>query len=508
MNTISLAGIGAAIAARAAALPSPTGRIENHTFDEMNIGDGAHLSRTLQAEDIQIFAAMSGDVNPAHVDPEFARHTQFHGVIAHGMWGAALISTVIGTEFPGPGTIYMGQTLRFERPVHVGDTLSVQVAVTAMDPSNHHVSLDCRCTNQHGAAVITGNALVLAPTEKISRPRMAMPALHLVDKSLRYRQLLGLTVGQEPIMVAVVHPCSDDTLRGAVEAAQMGLIVPILIGPLDRLREVAAHALLDISSYRLVDAPNSAAAAAIAVSMARRNEVQALMKGSLPVQTLLTQVLAPEGGLGTGRCLSHVHVLDVPSHAKPLLISDAVVQVEPDLAAKRDIVRNAIDLAHALGIARPCVAILAAIETVDPHMRSTLDAAALCKMAERGQITGGIVDGPLAIDNAISPQAPLSAGLGSPVAGHADILIAPDLEVASMLVKQLVSLADAQVAGLLVGATVPVILNNPADGAVSRTASCALAILMVKARAGAQTNATAPAATVSTASTTLTPTPS
>ena len=484
MNTISLASIGAAIAARAAASASPLGLIENHTFDELTLGDGAHLSRTLKAEDIQIFAAMSGDVNPAHVDPEFARHTQFHGVIAHGMWGAALISTVIGTEFPGPGTIYMGQTLRFERPVHVGDTLGVQVTVTAMDPANHHVTLDCRCTNQHGAAVITGSALVLAPTEKISRPRMPTQALHLVDKSLRYQQLLGLTVGQEAIVVAVVHPCTEDALRAAIEAAQMGLIVPTLVGPLGRMQAVAAQAGLDISAYRWVDAPHAEAAAALAVAMAQRHEVQALMRGSLDTSTLLAAVCAPGGGLRTERCLSHVHVLDVPAHAKPLLVSDGVVQATPDLAAKRDIVCNAIALAQAMGMVQPRVAILAAVQTVDPQVRSTVDAAALCKMADRGQITGGIVDGPLAFDSAISQRALAGEGIGSPVAGQADILIAPDLESASMLVQQLRCLADAQVAGLVMGAVVPVLVDAPTDGVVSRTASCALAVLVVKARAG------------------------
>jgi phosphate acetyltransferase len=461
---------------------TPIDMIENHTFAEMRVGDSAQLSRTLKAEDIQLFAAMSGDVNPAHMDPEYARSTQFHGVIAHGMWGAALISTVLGTQYPGPGTIYLGQSLRFLRPLHVGDTLDVRLTVAAMDEKNHHVTMDCRCTDQHGAEVITGSALVLAPLDKVRRERLQPMQVRLTDKALRYRQLLAATHGLEPITVAAVHPCSDESLRGAIEAAREGLIVPILVGPEEKIRALAALADIDLAGVRLVHAPHSHAAAATAVAMAHNGEVQALMKGSLHTDELMAEVLKETGGLRTERRVSHVYVLDVPSYPKPLLISDAAINVEPDLQAKRDIVRNAIDLAHAIGIARPKVAILAAVEMVNPSMRSTLDAAALCKMADRGQITGGIVDGPLAFDNAISAKAAKDKGIVSSVAGDADILIAPDLEAGNMIAKQLQYLADAQVAGLVLGARVPLILTSRADGVLSRIASCALALLVVKAK--------------------------
>lgn len=461
---------------------TPIDMIENHTFDEMRVGDNAQLSRTLKAEDIQLFAAMSGDVNPAHMDPEYARSTQFHGVIAHGMWGAALISTVLGTQYPGPGTIYLSQSLRFLQPLHVGDTLDVRLTVTAMDEKNHHVTMDCRCTDQRGAEVITGSALVLAPLEKVLRERLQPMQVRLTDKTLRYRQLLAATQGLEPIYVAVVHPCSEESLLSAIEAARAGLILPILVGPGEKIRALAAHAEIDLAGYRLVHAPHSHAAAALAVAMARNGEVQALMKGSLHTDELMTEVLKETCGLRTERRVSHVYVLDVPSYPKPLLISDAAINVEPDLQAKRDIVRNAIDLAHAIGIARPKVAILAAVEMVNPSMRSTLDAAALCKMADRGQITGGIVDGPLAFDNAISVKAAKDKGIVSSVAGDADILIAPDLEAGNMIAKQLQYLADAQIAGLVLGARVPLILTSRADGVPSRIASCALALLLVKAK--------------------------
>ncbi|HSI56997.1 MAG TPA: bifunctional enoyl-CoA hydratase/phosphate acetyltransferase [Ideonella sp.] len=465
----------------------PLDMIENHTFDEIRVGDTACLGRTLKAEDIQLFAAMSGDVNPAHVDPAYADSTPFHGIIAHGMWGAALISTVLGTEYPGPGAIYLGQSLRFLEPVHIGDTLEVRVTVSAKDAQNHQVTLDCTCTNQEGVAAIAGSALVRAPTEKIRRPRLAPLQVRLRDKTLRYRQLLARAEGLAPITMAVVHPCSEDALRGAIDAAQMGLIVPILVGPETRIRALAAGAGIELGATRIAAAPHSHAAAALAVQMARSGEVQALMKGSLHTDELMAEVLSASAGLRTDRRVSHVYLLDVPSYPKPLLISDAAINIEPDLAAKRDIVQNAIDLAQAIGIAQPRVAILAAVETVNANMRSTLDAAALCKMADRGQIGGGIVDGPLAFDNAISAQAAKDKGIVSPVAGQADILIAPDLEAGNMIAKQLQYLADAQAAGLVMGARVPLVLTSRADGPMARIASCALALLAVQAKAGAAT---------------------
>jgi phosphotransacetylase/acyl dehydratase len=460
----------------------PADMLENRTFAEIRVGDSAQLSRTLKAEDIQLFAAMSGDVNPAHVDAEYARSTQFHGIIAHGMWGAALISTVLGTEYPGPGTIYLGQTLNFLRPVHVGDTLQVRLTVTGKDAENHHVTLDCQCTDQQGLAAITGSALVRAPTEKVRRPRQAPMQVRLRDQTLGYRQLLALCAGLSPIAVAVVHPCSEDALRGALEAAALKLIVPVLIGPEARIRAIGAQAGIALGDCRIIDTPHSHAAATLAVAMARRGEVAALMKGSLHTDELMEEIVKAASGLRTDRRISHVMVLDVPSYPKPLLISDAAINLDPDLDTKRDIVRNAVDLAHALGIALPKVAILAAVETVNAKMRSTLDAAALCKMADRGQITGCVVDGPLAFDNAVSAEAAEDKGIRSPVAGTADILIAPDLEAANMIAKQLQYLADAQAAGLVMGASVPVILTSRADHGMSRVASCALALRVLYAR--------------------------
>jgi len=463
----------------------PPDIIENHTFDEISIADSACLTRTLTAEDIQLFATMSGDVNPAHLDPEYANATQFRGIIGHGMWGGALISTVLGTDYPGPGTIYLSQNLSFLKPVRVGDTIEVRVTVAAKDERNRRVTLDCVCTNQNGAQVITGSAVVMAPREKVRRARPATLQVRLTDKTLRYRQLLSAAKDMPTISVAVVYPCSPDALRGALEAAAIQLITPVLVGPEATIRAVAATADIALGNCRIVDVPDAHAAAKTAVAMASAGEVQALMKGSLHTDELMGAVVKASGGLRTGRRISHVYALDVPSYPKPLLISDGAINVEPDLDAKADIVRNAVELAHAIGIAVPRVAILAAVETVNPHMQSTLDAAALCKMADRGQIEGAILDGPLAFDNAISAVAAKEKGINSPVSGQADILIAPNLEAGNMMAKQLQYLADAQVAGLVLGARVPVILTSRADTAIARIASCALAVLVVRARTAA-----------------------
>ena len=454
--------------------------IENRTFDEIKVGDTASLTRTLTREDIQLFAVMSGDVNPAHVDEEYARSDVFHRIIAHGMWGGALISTLLGTKLPGPGTIYLGQTLRFQRPVAPGDTVTVSVTATALDAAKHRVTLDCRCVNQKGEVVIEGTAEVLAPTEKVRRPRAVLPTVHMHDRGARYRRLIELTKGLEPLRTAVVHPVDRNSLLGAIDAARAGLIVPLLVGPEAKIRAVAAAESVDLSPYKLVATRHSHEAAERAVAMARTGEVEALMKGSLHTDELMQQVVAKETGLRTGRRISHVFVVDVPTYARPLFITDAAINIAPDLDAKRDIVQNAIDLARVLGIDTPKVAILSAIETLNPEIRSTIDAAALCKMADRRQITGGILDGPLAFDNAVSEEAARIKGIESPVAGRADILVVPDLESGNMLAKQLEYLGEAQSAGIVLGARVPIVLTSRADSALTRMASCAVALLWAR----------------------------
>jgi len=451
--------------------------IENHPLAELRVGAGASLKRTVTRNDILLFAKVSGDVNPAHVDAAYAKTSRFGEIIAHGMLGGALISTVLGTRFPGPGTIYVAQTLEFLKPVHVGDTLTVTVTVTSIDAARQRVSLDTRCVDQDGDAVIEGQAEVLAPTEKLRIRRTDLPEVLVADRSLRYEQLLAAARTHPPIRMAVVHPCSPAALEGALDAARLGLIEPVLVGPTGKIKGVAQQLKRDLGATPIIDVPHSHAAADKAVELARAGEVDALMKGSLHTDELMSAVVAPTG-LRTERRVSHAYVLDVPRYPKPLLITDAAINIEPDLEAKADIARNAIELAHALGIARPKVALLSAVETVTPKLRSSIDAAALCKMAERGQIAGGVLDGPLAFDNAISEFAAKVKGIESEVAGDADVLVVPDLEAGNMLAKQLEYLADAQAAGIVLGARVPIVLTSRADSAHSRIASCAVALLL------------------------------
>jgi phosphate acetyltransferase len=457
--------------------------IENRVFSEIAVGDSAELARTLRPEDIQMFAIMSGDFNPTHVDPEYARSSQFREVVAHGMWGGALISNVLGTQFPGPGTVYVDQTLHFDRQVRIGDTITVAVTCQRKFDHNHHIIFDCVCRNQDGQTVIHGTAEVIAPVEKIRRAKASLPELKLsATRQSRYEHVLEITRGLPPIGMAVAHPCDAESLKGALLARDAGLILPTLVGPEDKIRALAEQLQLDLAGCRILNVPHSHAAAESAVALAREGEVDALMKGSLHTDELMAEVVDKATGLRTDRRISHVYMMDVPTYPRPLLITDAAVNIQPTLADKVDIVQNAIDLARMLHIAEPKVAILAAVETVNPEMQATLDAAALCKMSDRGQIKGALLDGPLAFDNAISTVAARTKGIKSAVAGQADILLVPDIESGNMLAKQLEYLADALSAGIVLGAQVPIVLTSRADSAQSRTASTAIAVVMVHAK--------------------------
>jgi phosphate acetyltransferase len=298
----------------------------------------------------------------------------------------------------------------------------------------------------------------------------------------KYEQLLQRCRDLEPVPTAVAHPCDQSSLAGALEAAEKKLITPILVGPEAKIREAASASGISLGHTRIVDAVHSHDAAAKAVELVRRGEAELLMKGSLHSDELLSAVVAKETGLRTGRRISHVFVMDVPTYHKVLVVTDAAINIAPTLEDKVDICRNAIDLAVSLGVDKPKVAILAAVETVTSKMQATLDAAALCKMADRGQITGGILDGPLAFDNAISKEAARIKGIASAVAGDPDILLVPDLEAGNMLAKQLSFLANADSAGLVLGARVPIILTSRADSVRSRIASCGVAVLAAHAR--------------------------
>ena len=298
----------------------------------------------------------------------------------------------------------------------------------------------------------------------------------------KYEQLLERCRPLAPVPTAVVHPCEATALAGALEAAAKGLIVPILVGPAARIAEVAGQARLSVDRVQIVDTPHSHGAAAKAVELVRTGQAELLMKGSLHTDELLGAVVAREAGLRTGRRISHVFVMDVPTYHKVLVVTDAAINIAPTLEDKVDICQNAIDLAVSLGVSRPKVAILAAVETVTSKMPATIDAACLCKMAERGQIRSAVLDGPLAFDNAISTDAAATKGIRSEVAGDPDILLAPDLEAGNILAKQLTFLANADSAGLVLGARVPIILTSRADSVRSRIASCGVAMLVAHAR--------------------------
>lgn len=294
---------------------------------------------------------------------------------------------------------------------------------------------------------------------------------------VKFDALIKRAASLEPTVCAVTHPCDETSLAAAVQAAELGLLTPILVGPRARIEAVASEHSLDITGLELIDTPHSHASAAQAVALVRAGKATLLMKGSLHTDELMHEVVKSDTGLRTERRLSHIFVMDVPTYEEPLFVTDAAINIAPDLLCKADIVQNAIDLHVALGLGEPRVAILSAVEQVNPKIPSTIEAAALCKMAERGQITGGILDGPLAMDNAVSPEAAQIKGLTSPVAGRAQILVVPDLEAGNMLAKNLTFLSGAHAAGIVLGARVPIILTSRADTKQSRLASCALAAL-------------------------------
>jgi phosphate acetyltransferase len=451
--------------------------LQNHTFDELVVGQGATITRVLTDADIAGFAAVSGDLNPTHLDDAYARGEGLRGRTAHGMWSGAMISTLLGTVYPGPGTVYVEQRMRFLAAARSGDKLEIAVKVKSKDAATQQVVLDCVVRKVDGTELMVGEAVVKAPSRKQRVPSASGLRWHVFDAAAGVQSLLNQATQHERIRCAVVHPCDSESLRGALDAAREGLFTAVIVAPRDRLLAVAAEAGLDLRDIEIEDVPHSHAAAERAAAMAAAGQVQALMKGSLHTDELMKAVLSrPE--LRTKRRLSHVFRFDVPMYHKPLFITDAALNIAPTLDEKVHIVQNAIDLVRVLGVDQPKVAVLAAVESVNSKMEATLDAAALCKMADRGQITGGIIDGPLAFDNAISAEAAKTKGIFSPVAGDPDILVVPDLISGNILAKQLEYLAGAMGSGVVLGARVPIALTSRADGATARLCSAALAVLL------------------------------
>ena len=454
----------------------------NVTFDEIEPGATAGAHRPLTQTEIEALVLVSGDIEPFHVEHGAAPAGELLSVDAVGV--QAVISGLLERRLPGPGTRIVSQQFEFSGQVHVGDDLSASVTVREKRPESGLVVFDCEA-HVGERRLLWGTAVVEAPRRKLAYSDIATPEIILRRNDV-FARLLKQCEPLEPVSCAVAHPCDRDSLLGALEAARRRLIVPVLVGPPARIHAVAEVNGADISGCRIVATEHSHASAAAAVTLARNGEVETLMKGSLHTDELLAEIVAAQSGLRTERRVSHVFVMDVPAYDRMLLVTDAAINIEPTLAEKADILRNAIELARVLGIAMPKVAILSAVETVNPNIRSTLDAAALCKMADRGQIAGGILDGPLAFDNAVSEHAARTKSIRSPVAGRADIVLVPNIEAGNMLAKQLLYFAGADSAGVVLGARVPVVLTSRADNVRMRIGSCAVAKLMAHAKRAAR----------------------
>ncbi len=455
--------------------------LTNVTFDEIRIGQAAEMSVTLTKDQVELLAAVSGDVDAFHLKTEDAAGVPAYGKRTEAAGAVALISSVIGTRLPGPGSKILRRELSFSGDIAVGDTLTATVAAKEKMAEGNVVVFDTRCVNQAGHVLISGITVVAAPTKRLVYDDIAPPHIEL-RRSDSFIELFKTCDTCEPVTCAVVHPCDRDSLLGAVEAARRGIIDPVLVGPEEKIRKAGEAAQVDLASFRIVPTPHSHASAAKAVELARAGEVESLMKGSLHTDEIMGAIVPSASGMRTSRRISHALVIDVPTYHKMFMMTDAAVNIAPTLADKKDIIQNAIDLAHALGIEKPKVGILSAVETVNPGIHSTLDAAALCKMADRGQITGGILDGPLAFDNAISAEAARIKKIRSEVSGDVDILMAPDLESANMLFKQLTYLAGAEGAGIVLGTRIPVVLTSRADTVRTRLASAAVMAIVAQAR--------------------------
>ena len=456
--------------------------LQNRCFDEINIGDTASITHTLTLRDVQLFAAVSGDISPTQLDSELDRQLGPSDLGAQSMWLGAQVSGLLGNQLPGPGTVHSGQDLEFLAPVPIGEKVTISITATARDAASRRVTFDCRGLNARGETIMTGTARVIAPQVKIrmQRPDAAQVSIQSHDNLERFVERCQQL---PPVSVAVVHPCDESSLAAALAAKREGLIEPILVGPLARLRAVAEQAGLDLAGVQIEDVAHSHAAAFRAVELVRRGKATALMKGSLHTDELMAEVVSRETGLRTERRITHAFLMDVPTYHKPLIVTDAAINIAPDLDTKRDICQNAIDLAHVLGIAKPKVAIICAVEGINSRMVCTTDAASLCKMADRGQITGANLDGPLALDNAISKEAARIKKIHSAVAGDPDIVVVPDLAAGNILAKQLTFMSNADGAGVVLGARVPIILTSRADNRRTKLASCAVAVLMATAAA-------------------------
>jgi len=463
-------------------------RLVNRTYEDMQPGDVAELRRLITSDDLFVFAAASGNHNPMHLtDSDLDGDGQVERV-APGMFVASLISAVLGMQLPGAGTLYRRQTLDFHARAHAGEEVICRVEVLEkLDGGVVRLATSIR-RGTDDTLIVTGEALVQAPSEKFERDSVEVPGL-IVQRHRHFEALLARAKPLAALPTAVVCPDDANSLGGALLAMRESIITPILIGRAAGIAAAAAEIGADLTGIEIIDVPGSGsagdeAAAAMACTLVHQGRAAAVMKGHLHTDDLLKPMLDKANGLRVGRRFTHVFVMDVPGQPEPVMVTDAAINIAPDLATKMDICQNAIDLALSLGM-EPRVGVLSAVETVNPAIQSSIDAALLSKMADRGQIKGGLVEGPLAMDNAIDMAAARTKGLTGGVAGRANILVVPGIDAGNMLAKQLAFVSHAEGAGLVLGAKVPVILNSRSDSPMSRLASCAVAAIHHSAAAKA-----------------------
>ena len=451
-------------------------RLENRTYDEMKPGDSAELRRLLTPDDLYVFAAASGNYNPMHLPNVDGDGDGKPDSVAPGMLVASLISAVLGTMLPGPGTLYRSQNLRFLDRARAGDELLSRVSVRSKNGSGEIILETEVLRPSDNTVLVTGEAVVQAPPRKFKVDDLEVPGL-LVQRHRHFEALLERAKPLPPLVTAVVCPEEDSALEGPLLAQHESIITPILVGNEKKIRAASERLGKQLSDTEVINVTGAMAAAAKACELVNTGRAAAVMKGHLHTDELLRPMLDKAGGLRTGRRFTHIFVMDVPGMPQPLLVTDAAINIAPDLATKVDIVQNAIDVAKSIGIETPRVGVLSAVETVNPEIQSSIDAALLSKMADRGQIKGGEVDGPLAMDNAVSMAAARTKGIHGGVAGRANVLVVPGIDAGNMLAKQLAFVSHAEGAGIVMGAKVPVILNSRSDSAMSRLASCAVAAL-------------------------------
>jgi phosphate acetyltransferase/phosphate butyryltransferase len=456
-------------------------RLENRPFQDIAVGERFVASHALSIADVERIAATAAGFDADITETGLSTANAFVDATARLSWASLWLAGVVAARFPGAGVLPITSRVETLAAPMPGEAVTLALLVREKREEGRRVVIEARATKANADLVMTATLELVAPLESQSfgAPE-GKPAPR--EKGARARRLLEMAKRLPALKTAVVHPVDEASLMGAVEAQRQGLIRAVLVGPEAKIRHAAEAASVDLAEFEIVAVEHSHAAADAAVALAREGKVEALMKGALHTDELMHAVVRADSGLRTARRLSHVFAVDAPLYARSLFITDAAINIYPTLMEKRDIVQNAIDLARAVGIVAPRVAILSAVETVSPDIHSTVDAAALCKMADRGQIVGAKLDGPLAFDNAVSLEAAKTKGIVSEVAGRADILVAPDLEAGNMIAKQLEYLADAELAGIVVGARVPIMLTSRSDGVKARLGSCALALMMKRPR--------------------------